>query len=162
MADAYVLIKAAPIASAECPVKSLASSPTSREFGVMVPARFAERPGIGDDVEPGELPGRAPDGVGARVARTWQLDPGGTDPQQVTGWLRPSFAYEFPGEPVIAFSWAAVPFDSDYSGPSLIFNAGLDADLTRHVALYANADYEVQFDGLGESIGAQVGLKVRW
>jgi outer membrane autotransporter protein len=102
--------------------------------------------------------------LGARLARTWELDPGETDPRQITGWLRASFAYEFLGEPVTAFSSGEgpVPFGADYSGPSVILNAGLDADLGDNTALYANVDYEYQFDDRGESIGGEIALKVRW
>ena len=102
--------------------------------------------------------------LGARLARTWELDPGKTDPRRVTGWLRASFAYEFLGDPVTTFSSGAgpVPFDADYSGPSVVLNAGLDTELGDSTALYANLDYEYQFDDAGESIGGEVGLKVRW
>ncbi len=102
--------------------------------------------------------------LGARLARNWELDLGKTDPRRVTGWLRASFAYEFLGDPVTTFSSGAgaVPFDADYSGPSVVLNAGLDTELGDRTALYANLDYEYQFDDVGESIGGEVGLKVRW
>jgi len=102
--------------------------------------------------------------LGARLAKTWELDPGAANPKPLTGWLRASFAYEFLGEPVTAFSSGngPVPFDADYSGTSVIVNAGFDADLANNIALYGNVDYDFQFDDRGESIGGEIGLKVRW
>jgi hypothetical protein len=35
--------------------------------------------------------------LGARLARSWELDPGETDPRQITGWLRASLSLLFPG-----------------------------------------------------------------
>lgn len=102
--------------------------------------------------------------LGARLATTWELNPGAADPRLITGWLRASYAYEFLGEPVTAFSSAAGPveFDADYSGSSVILNAGLDADLSANTALYGSVDYEYQFDDIGQSIGGEIGFKVRW
>jgi outer membrane autotransporter protein len=102
--------------------------------------------------------------LGARLARSWELDPGETDPRQITGWLRASLANYFLGEPVATFSSGAgpVPIDADYSGPSVILNAGLDADLADNIALYGNVDFEYQFDDLSEAIGGEIGVKVRW
>ncbi|MGI6852388.1 autotransporter outer membrane beta-barrel domain-containing protein [Mesorhizobium sp. 1B3] len=41
-------------------------------------------------------------------------------------------------------------------------NAGLGADLRENIAVYANVDYQIEFDGLGEAIGGEIGLRVRW
>jgi outer membrane autotransporter protein len=102
--------------------------------------------------------------VGARIAKTWELGPGEARPRLITGWLRASLAYEFLDEPTTSFSSAngPVPFPGDFSGPSVILNAGLDAELRENVALYTDVNYEAAFDSLGESIGGEVGLKVRW
>jgi len=44
----------------------------------------------------------------------------------------------------------------------MILNAGLDANLRENVALCANVDYQIEFDDLGQSIGGEIGLNVRW
>ncbi|WP_198174110.1 autotransporter family protein [Mesorhizobium xinjiangense] len=102
--------------------------------------------------------------LGVRLARAWELDPEDPEPRLITAWFRPSLAYQFLEKPVTTFSSAAgpVPFDADFSGASVILNAGFDADIRDNVALYANADYEIAFDQMGESIGAEIGLKIRW
>lgn len=98
--------------------------------------------------------------LGARLAKTWELNRGAADPWLITGWLRASYAYEFLGEPVTTVGTKS--FDADYSGSSVILNAGLDAHLSANTALYGSVDYEYQFDDIGQSIGGQIGLKVRW
>ncbi|MBA8840876.1 autotransporter outer membrane beta-barrel domain-containing protein [Ochrobactrum sp. RH2CCR150] len=102
--------------------------------------------------------------VGARLAKSWELAPGEANPRLITGWLRASYTYQFLEKPNTIFTSATgpVPFEGDFSGSSVILNAGLDADLRDDVSFYANVDYEYQFGDLGQSIGCQIGLKVKW
>ena len=101
---------------------------------------------------------------GGRVVRTWDLKPEEIDPLPLTAWLRASFACQFLETPTVAFpsDGESEPFKSDFSGPSMILNAGLDANLRENVALCANVDYQIEFDDLGQSIGGEIGLNVRW
>ncbi|OWV94855.1 hypothetical protein ATY81_11130 [Rhizobium sp. R72] len=102
--------------------------------------------------------------AGGRLVRIWDLKPEEVNPLPLTAWLRASFAYQFLETPTIGFSadGESQPFKSDFSGPSVILNAGLDTSLRENVSLYANVDYQIEFDDLGQSIGGEIGLKMRW
>lgn len=102
--------------------------------------------------------------VGARVAKTWKLESVDADPRQMTGWLRASYAYEFLADPTTSFSSGTgpVPFTGDYSGSSLIFDAGLDGSITSNVSLYGSLNYRISLNDLGYAIGGKIGLKMKW
>ena len=104
--------------------------------------------------------------VGARIAKTWVLDPSALDPgpRLITAWVRPNLWREFRGDPVTAFSSATgfIPFHADLGGNWAEINAGVSATVNRTTALYANASYQTGLDGKSFAYNGKVGIRVNW
>lgn len=102
--------------------------------------------------------------IGARFAKSFAIDPGVDHPRLATAWLRPSVWYEFTGDPRTIFSSATgfVPFRSDTGGGWAEILAGFDAQVTKSASIYANASYQVGFEGNTDAYGGKIGARISW
>ncbi|WP_213774684.1 autotransporter outer membrane beta-barrel domain-containing protein [Bradyrhizobium sp. dw_78] len=102
--------------------------------------------------------------IGARVERSWAIDPSTPQSRLMTVWLRPSLWYEFLGDPHTSFSSATgyIPFRSDLGGGWVEVTAGLDAQISRNVDFYANGLYQISFNGRSDAFGGKFGARVTW
>jgi autotransporter family porin len=102
--------------------------------------------------------------IGARLARSFAIDPAEQQPRLITAWLRPSVWYEFLGNPLTSFSSATgyIPFRADLGGGWGEVTAGLDIQVTRAASLYANGIYQIAFDGRSDAFGGKFGARLTW
>ncbi len=102
--------------------------------------------------------------IGARVERSWAIDPSTPQPRLMTAWLRPSLWYEFLGDPRTSFSSATgyIPFSSDLGSGWVEVTAGLDAQISRNVSFYANGLCQISFNGRSDAFGGKFGARVTW
>jgi outer membrane autotransporter protein len=101
--------------------------------------------------------------IGVRVAHTWS-PARAADAGQVTVWLRPNLWHEFLGDPVTSFSseTGPIPFHADFSGGWAELNAGITAQLTGAVSLFANASYQRGLDGDSRAYDGKLGFRIVW
>ena len=101
---------------------------------------------------------------GVRVSRSWELASGTATAasRKATAWVRASFINEFLGHPQAQFSSAGgyVPFYANVHGPGAKLDAGLDAQVTKRTSVYGSV--QGQFSGDSHSVGAEVGVKVKF
>jgi outer membrane autotransporter protein len=105
--------------------------------------------------------------VGARLARSWTLEQpvtGAASPRLLTAWLKASLWNEFRGTPRTEFSSATgfIPFSADLGGSWVEFKAGLDAQLSRSIAVYAAAGYQIGTNGRSHAYDGKLGVKISW
>lgn len=101
--------------------------------------------------------------IGVRVAYTWS-PARAADAGQVTVWLRSNLWNEFLGDPVTSFSseTGSIPFHADFSGGWAELNAGITAQLTGTVSLFANASYQRGLDGDSRAYDGKLGFRIVW
>lgn len=98
--------------------------------------------------------------LGARAARHWDR----ADGRRVSAWFRGNAWHESRGEAKIEVSSqdGFVAFRSRTGGTWYEFNAGIDAELSAGLALYANLGYQdAAGDGI-ESVNGNLGLRMNW
>lgn len=102
--------------------------------------------------------------LGARLSRSFAIDPDAAQPHVITAWLRPSVWYEFLGNPTTSFSSATglIPFRSDLGGGWGEILAGFDVQVARNASFYASASYQIGFDGKSDAYGGKFGARVTW
>jgi outer membrane autotransporter protein len=102
--------------------------------------------------------------LGARLSRSFAIDPDAAQPHVITTWLRPSVWYEFRGNPLTSFSseTGLIPFRSDLGGGWSEILAGFDVQVARNASFYASASYQIGFDGRSDAYGGKFGARVTW
>ncbi|MGH6643989.1 MAG: autotransporter domain-containing protein, partial [Bradyrhizobium sp.] len=102
--------------------------------------------------------------VGVRLSRDWQLEDT-AKPRQLTAWIRPSVWEEFLGTPHTRISspTGPVPFSSDIDGTFLQLNAGVSAEVTHAMSLFANVGYDTALDDNNSyDVNGKVGVRFTW
>jgi outer membrane autotransporter protein len=85
--------------------------------------------------------------------------PGGSAPL-----ARINFWHEFLGDSRTKISWALgfVPLPSDLGGTWTQMTAGVSAQVSRMVSLYAAANYQIGFDNARHAYDGKLGVRVNW
>ena len=111
--------------------------------------------------------------IGARLARSWNLDEAQPAPvegaaiqrvREASLWARADIWNEFLGQPTTEFSSANgfVPFTADLEGGWWKLGVGGTYDFNTEATLYANVNYESAFDGDADAWEGKLGLKIQW
>ena len=105
--------------------------------------------------------------IGARFVKTSSLaEFGGLASGVFTSWVRPSFWYEFLGDPTTSFSseQGFVPFTAELFGPTLALDAGFTAQVSADTAVYASASYQIGLGAgaEGDAYNGKLGVKLGW
>ncbi|MCL2715438.1 MAG: autotransporter-associated beta strand repeat-containing protein, partial [Alphaproteobacteria bacterium] len=99
--------------------------------------------------------------IGARVARDFAL----ADGRKVTAWMRASLWSAFGAQATTTFSSLdgsnPTPVRTDLGGNWSQFDLGLEAQVNRSLAVFANASYNVSFTQ-GQGWGGRGGVKLSW
>lgn len=108
----------------------------------------------------GTLAGR----IGAEVNKGWSIGGAPSHPRTLTGWLRADLWREFSGDAQVAFSTPAAPmtFRSDLKRSWVSLCAGLSAQLTRNVFVYASGGRDFGVNDHGKSYSGKAGLRIDW
>jgi Domain of Unknown Function (DUF1259)/Autotransporter beta-domain len=101
--------------------------------------------------------------IGGRLARTWLLG-ASIDPRPLTAWFRVNFWHEFLGDSRTKISSALgfVPLPSDLGGTWAQMTAGVSAQVSRMVSLYAAANHQIGFDNARHAYDGKLGVRVNW
>lgn len=108
----------------------------------------------------GALAGR----VGSEVDKSWSIGGTPAHPRALTAWLRADLWREFTGDTQVAFSTPTAPinFRSDLKRSWVSLRAGLGAQLTRHIFVYASAGHDFGVNDHGKGYSGKAGLRVDW
>jgi hypothetical protein len=101
--------------------------------------------------------------IGGRLARTWWLG-ASIDPRPLTAWFRVNSWHEFLGDSRTKISSALgfVPLPSDLGGTWAQMTAGVSAQVSRMVSLYAAANHQIGFDNARHAYDGKLGVRVNW
>ncbi|MCL2713405.1 MAG: autotransporter-associated beta strand repeat-containing protein [Alphaproteobacteria bacterium] len=99
--------------------------------------------------------------IGARLAKDFRLDDG----RRITAWVRASLWSSFSAQAKTTFSSLdgsnPTPIGSDLGGNWTQLDLGLQAQLRRNVAIFANASTSISLTQ-GQSYGGRGGVRVSW
>ena len=102
--------------------------------------------------------------IGAEVDKSWSIGGTPAHPRALTAWLRTDLWREFTGDTQVAFSTPTTPmnFRSDLKRSWVSLRAGLSAQLTRHVFVYASAGHDFGVNDHGKSYSGKAGIRINW
>ncbi len=105
--------------------------------------------------------------VGLRLAKTWNRADEGQAPRLITGWVRANAWHEFLGKTTT--SWGSLdgqnltPFNSYLGGTWGELGAGVTAQMTDKVNLFASGAYNRSLDNKGrQGWDGRLGMSVKW